>query len=160
MHLSHSDCSLPSLYVHIHTKSFVNWDKWILIFHLYTLTILIKELRVYSRAGKNWCARLASHQVVHHNFMNSGRKISPLHQRSTLMIAVTNISVGVGKIVPHIELAAFQVSKGIPILYHKLFECPLLCGKEMYLSGLNKSAIYRGRNSHYIIFIVQTSCKR
>lgn len=99
--------------------------------------ILIKELRVYNRDGKNWCSRLASHQVVHHNFMNSGRKISLLLQRSTL----------ISKIVPHIELAAFQVRKGIPSLFHRSFECPLLCGKEINLSGLNKSALYRGRNS-------------
>lgn len=103
---------------------------------------LIKELRVYNRDGKNWCARLASHQVAHHNFMNSGRKISLLLQRSTL----------ISNIVPHIELAAFQVRKCIPSLYHKSFECPLLCGKEIYLSGLNKSALYRGRNALIISY--------
>lgn len=70
------------------------------------------------------------------------------------MIEMTNISVGVGKIVPHIELTAFQVRKDILSLYHRSFECPLLCGKEIYLSGLNKSALYRERNSLIISYLL------
>lgn len=61
---------------------------------------------------------LASHQVVRHNFMNFGRNISLLHQRSTLTLAVASISVAEGKMGPHPELAVFQ--EGHPEVFSQM----------------------------------------